>query len=88
MLISEQVKILLERMDLCPDEFTVGLFEPSAIYGQWRHIFREGAFNPIEKLLLRRKYYILRRKATQVAIIQTILKNSEPKQSEQVASDN
>ena len=63
------------------------LFEPSAIYGQWRHIFREGAFNPIEKLLLRRKYYILRRKATQVAIIQTILKNSEPKQSEQVATD-
>ena len=71
-IISEQVKILLERMDLYPDEF-VRPFESRNIETKWNDILQEGRFNRIEKFLITRKYVKLRRQATQEAIMATIM---------------
>lgn len=71
-LISEQVKILLERMDLYPDEF-VRPFESRRLETKWNEVLQEGHFNRIEKFLIKRKYVKLKRKATREAIMQTIM---------------
>ncbi len=71
-IISEQVKILLERMDMYPDEF-VRPFESRNIETKWNDILQEGWFNRIEKFLITRKYVKLRRQATREAIMATIM---------------
>ena len=79
-IISEQVKIMLERMDMHPDEF-VRPFESRNIETKWNDILQEGRFNRIEKFLIMRKYVKLRRQATRDAIMATIMYD-EPKQGE------
>lgn len=71
-IISEQVKIMLERMDLYPEEF-VRPFESRHIETKWNDILQEGRFNRIEKFLIMRKYVKLRRQATRDAIMATIM---------------
>ena len=71
-IISEQVKIMLERMDLYPEEF-VRPFESRHIETKWNDILQEGRFNRIEKFLIMRKYVRLRRQATRDAIMATIM---------------
>lgn len=71
-IISEQVKIMLERMDMYPDEF-VRPFESRNIETKWNDILQEGRFNRIEKFLIMRKYVKLRRQATRDAIMATIM---------------
>ncbi len=71
-IISEQVKIMLERMDMYPDEF-VRPFESRNIETKWNSILQEGRFNRIEKFLIMRKYVRLRRQATRDAIMATIM---------------
>ncbi len=71
-IISEQVKIMLERMDMYPDEF-VRPFESRNIETKWNDILQEGRFNRIEKFLIMRKYVMLRRQATRDAIMATIM---------------
>jgi len=78
-LVSEQVKILLERMDLYPEEF-VRSYESRRLNTKWGEVLNEGCFNLVEKFLLRRKYDALRRKATQEVIMQTIMDNSPPEE--------
>jgi hypothetical protein len=71
-IISEQVKIMLERMDMYPEEF-VRPFESRNIETKWNDILQEGRFNRIEKFLIMRKYVKLRRQATRDAIMATIM---------------
>jgi len=71
-IISEQVKIMLERMDMYPEEF-VRPFESRNIETKWNDILQEGRFNRIEKFLIMRKYVKLRRQATREAIMATIM---------------
>ena len=75
-IVSEQVKILLERMDLYPEEF-VRPFESRRLETKWNEILLEGHFNRVEKFLIKRKYVKLRRQATRDAIMQTIMKDEE-----------
>ena len=63
-IVSEQVKILLERMDLYPEEF-VRPFESRRLETKWNEVLQEGHFNRVEKFLIKRKYVKLKRKATQ-----------------------
>ena len=83
-LVSEQVKILLERMDLHPEEF-VRPFESRRLSLKWDEVISEGYFNRVEKFLIRRKYNALRRKATQELIMATIL--YEPNAEEEPSFD-
>ena len=71
-IVSEQVKILLERMDLYPQEF-VRPYESRRLASKWNEILQGGTFNKVEEFLLRRKFYKLRRKATQDMILATIM---------------
>lgn len=79
-IVSEQVKILLERMDLYPEEF-VRPFESRRLETKWNEVLQEGHFNRVEKFLIKRKYVKLKRKATQEMIMQTIMYD-EPVQEE------
>ena len=78
--VSQQVRILLERMDMQPDEFVrprhLGI---GGLAGKWEYVLHSGEFNSLEKFLIRRKMKRLRRKATQEQILSTILneQNSE-----------
>ena len=82
-IISEQVKILLDRMDMYPDEF-VRPFESRNIETKWNSILQEGRFNRIEKFLITRKYVKLRRQATRDLIMSMIVYD-EPRQFEVVS---
>lgn len=70
--VSPQVRILLERMDLYPEEF-VRPFESRHLETKWNDILHEGRFNWIEQYLVKRKYVKLRRQATRDAIMATIM---------------
>lgn len=83
-IISEQVKILLERMDLYPEEF-VRPFESRNIQTKWNEILQEGYFNRVEKFLIKRRYVKLKRQATREAIVATIMYD-ESAQEESFAS--
>lgn len=76
--VSPQVRILLERMDMCPEEF-VHPFESRHVETKWNSILLEGRFNWIEKFLIKRKYVKLKRQATRDAIMATIMYD-EPKE--------
>jgi len=71
-IISEQVKILLERMDLYPQEF-VRPFESRRLTPKWGEVLNEGTFNRVEQFLIKRKFQALKRKATQDQILATIM---------------
>ena len=70
--VSPQVRILLERMDLYPEEF-VRPFESRHLETKWNDILHEGRFNLVEKFLVKRKYVRLKRQATRDAIMATIM---------------
>jgi len=74
--VSPQVRILLERMDLYPDEF-VRPFESRHLETKWNDILHEGRFNLIEKFFIKRKYVRLKRQATRDAIMATIMYNEK-----------
>ena len=78
-IISDQVKILLERMDMHPEEF-VHPFESRNIEPKWHSLLHNGAFGIVEKFLIKRKYNALRRKATQEMILATIMYADEEKE--------
>ena len=80
-IISDQVKILLERMDMHPEEF-VHPFESRNIEPKWHGLLHNGAFGVVEKFLIKRKYNALRRKATQELILATIVYADEEKEEE------
>lgn len=71
-LVSEQVQILLERMDMHPGEF-VKSYDYGVHNGKWYDILHGGTFNIIERTLIKRKYKKLKRKATQKDIMTTIM---------------
>jgi hypothetical protein len=75
-IISEQVKILLDRMDMHPDEF-VHPFEARNVTSKWEYIINKGEFNKVEKFLINRKVHALKRKATQDLILATIMYEHE-----------
>ncbi len=76
-IVSDQVKILLERMDLYPEEF-VRPFESRRLMAKWQEVIMEGVFNKVEHFLIMRKFNKLQRKATQEIIMQTIMDDSKP----------
>jgi hypothetical protein len=69
---SDQVCILLERMDSHPEEFVNVYGKPRYYEPRWSSLLTEGAFSLIEKRLLKRKLFALRRKQTQADIIATL----------------
>ena len=69
---SDQVCILLERMDSHPEEFVNVYGKPRYYEPRWSSLLNEGAFSLIEKRLLKRKLFALRRKQTQADIIATL----------------
>ena len=71
-IISEQVKIMLDRMDMYPDEF-VHPFESRNVEPKWHGLLHNGAFGTIESFLIKRKYNALRRKVTQDLIMSMIM---------------
>ena len=78
-IISEQVKILLERMDLYPDEF-VRPYGSRHLMAKWQEVIMDGAFNKVERFLINRKFNQLQRKATQETIMQTIMYEPTPEE--------
>lgn len=77
--VSPQVRILLERMDLYPEEF-VRPYESRRVLAKWQEVIMDGAFNKIERFLIMRKFNKLQRKATQEVIMQTIMDDSKPEE--------
>lgn len=69
---SEQVCILLERMDSHPEEFVNVYGKPRYYEPRWSSLLNEGAFSKIEKHLLKSKMFGIRRKQTQNDIIATL----------------
>ena len=72
LMVSEQVKILLDRMNLYPDEF-VHPYNSRRINSKWGEVLDEGTFNRVERFLIKRKFRALKRKATQDLILATII---------------
>jgi len=70
--ISHQVRILLERMEMYPEEF-VHPYESRNINSRWGEVLDEGTFNRLERFLIKRKVRALKRKATQDLILATII---------------
>lgn len=71
--VSPQVRILLERMDLYPEEFARAGHLGIGSTTKWDYILTSGEFNLLEKTLLKRKLKQLRRKVTQQEIMSLIL---------------
>ena len=69
---SEQVCILLERMESYPEEFVNVYGKPRYYEPRWSSLLNEGAFSKIEKHLLKSKMFGIRRKQTQNDIIATL----------------
>jgi hypothetical protein len=80
-IISEQVKILLDRMDMHPDEF-VHPYESRNINSKWGEVLDEGTFNRLERFLIKRKMRALKRKVTQDLILATIMYEGESMREE------
>ena len=81
--VSEQVKMLLERMDLYPEEFT-DVSDLLHRRSKWESILTHGTFNLVERFLIHRKYKQIRRAATQQSIVSTLL--YEPNDKEVLGS--
>jgi len=76
-IVSDQVKILLERMDMHPEEFVKPFSFNVLPKEKWDNIIRHGAFNLVEHYLIKAKYKKLKREATQKEIMATILFDGE-----------
>jgi hypothetical protein len=72
LIVSEQVKILLDRMEMYPEEF-VHPYESRRINSKWGEVLDEGTFNRLERFLIKRKVRALKRKVTQDLILATII---------------
>jgi hypothetical protein len=79
-IISEQVKILLQRMDERPEDFFKDPLEPIRYQEPttWSRIAALGYFNIVERILVHFKFRKIRRLKTQQEIIECLLqKNTE-----------
>lgn len=72
-IVSQQVRMLLDRMDMHPKEFARSGHLGIGSISKWDYILTSGGFNVIEKALLKRKLKQLRRKVTQQEIMSVIL---------------
>jgi hypothetical protein len=72
-IVSQQVQMLLERMDMHPKEFARAGHLGIGSMSKWGYILESGEFNLLEKTLLRHKFRQLRRKVTQQEIMSIIL---------------
>lgn len=72
-IVSQQVRMLLDRMDMHPKEFARAGHLGIGSTTKWDYILTSGGFNVIEKALLKRKLRQLRRKVTQQEIMSLIL---------------
>lgn len=73
-LISEQVKIMLDRMDDHPEEFCKTLGMGNTLFdSKWAFVLSNGEFNCIEKFVLRRKMKRIRREVTRQQIMMTLV---------------
>lgn len=72
---SEQVCILLERMDSHPEEFVNGYGKSRYFEPKWSTILNEGGFTKIEKHLLKSKMFGIRRKQTQADILLVLMQD-------------
>lgn len=66
-LVDDRVKLLLERMDAFPDEFTTDL-------SKWENILARGVhnLNVVERFLIHRKWKKIQREATLHRIVAVI----------------
>lgn len=72
-IVSQQVRMLLERMDMHPKEFARAGHLGIGSTTKWGYILESGEFNLLEQTLLKRKLKQLRRKVTQQEIMSVIL---------------
>lgn len=72
-LVSEQVKLLLDRMDTHPEEFVSALDYGRVHDNRWSEILQHGTFTFIEKGLLKSKYTKLKRESTRNDIINALV---------------
>ena len=81
--ISQQVCMLLDRMDTHPEEFAkkahLSQFGGMSTT-RWAYVIESGEFNLLEKFLLKRKLHHLRRKATQTLILDTFLQEAQERE--------
>lgn len=73
-IVSNYVKILLDRMNTHPEEFV----SSKALMGlwtqpKWQDILCSNVFNPVEKFLLKRKYRKLKRFQIEKDILSTLV---------------
>ena len=72
--VSQQVRILLERMDTHPEEFSRHLsLTTRAFGGKWDLVLTSGEFTLLEKYLIRRKIKQIKRAITHQQILMTIM---------------
>lgn len=66
-LVDDRVKLLLERMDAFPDEFTADL-------SRWEQVVHKSlrTLNPIERFLINRKWKKIQRESTLHRIVAVI----------------
>lgn len=78
-LVSPQVRMLLERMDMCPEEFVASELDIGMLSRQskWYRLLNDGEFNVVEKVLIHHKYKKLKRAATRTAIMDIILNGGQ-----------
>ena len=72
-IVSQQVRMLLDRMDMHPKEFARAGHLGIGSTTKWGYTLESGEFNLLEKTLLKRKLKQLRRKVTQQEIMSLIL---------------
>ena len=76
-IVSDQVKILLERMDMHPEEFVKPFTRAVMPRDKWDSILNYGTFNLVERALIKAKYKKLKRESTQKDIMTSILYDDE-----------
>lgn len=80
LLVSQQVRTMLERMDMYPEEFMTNQIS-LGLYGnqsRWNEVINHGVFNRLEKFLIRRKIKAMNRALTQNKIMEIILEGDAP----------
>lgn len=76
---SDQVCMVLERMESHPEEFTGNT--TNGRYHKWDFVFTTGTFNKVEKLLLKHKLKELRKEVTRQQIILTLMYDAQDDES-------
>ncbi|NBW12369.1 MAG: hypothetical protein EBR82_30490 [Caulobacteraceae bacterium] len=62
--VDRRIQLLLERMDLFPEEFGRGK--------KWDAIINEGVYTPVERFLIKRKVIRILREHTRNSIVEKI----------------